>query len=138
MDAMSNRVHGTDGRWGVRQRIATVAIAAVAGLATGCQHNQFAERQAAIRVEKLGRTAETWAAAEQSRPARLDRMVRHAAWYFDNQAVEFNRNLRGAGWYLKRDLDRAGCRLPAYGEEALRILYGKPERIERNAIILFY
>jgi len=135
---MSNRVHRTGGRWGVRRRLATVALAAMAGLLAGCQHKQFAERQAAIRVEKLGRTAETWGAAEQSRPSRLDRMARHAAWYFDNQAVEFDRNLRGAGWYLKRDVDRAGYRLPAYGEEALRILYGKPQQIERNAIILFY
>jgi hypothetical protein len=138
MRGMSNRVHRTGGRWGVRRRIAAVAVAAAAGLATGCQHKQFAERQAAIRVEKLRRTAEIWAAAEQSRPTRLDRMVQHAAWYFDNQAVEFDRNLRGAGWYLKRDVDRAGYRLPAYGEEALRILYGKPQQIERNAIILFY
>lgn len=104
----------------------------------GCRHHDLAAGRLEARQAKLHQTAETWAQTEQSRPSRLARTAQHGVWYFQHQAEELDRNLSGAARYLERDLRRWRDRQRVYREKALDLLYGKPERIEPNAIILFY
>jgi hypothetical protein len=50
---------------------------------------------------------------------------------------KFERSMTGVGLYIENEGNRLD-KFPRIGEDAARILYGKPERIEHSAILLFY
>ena len=106
--------------------------------AAGCQNQKLAEQRSKARIEKLGRAPQIWAASERGRPAKTVQMLKHGEWYIQHQAEELDRNGREAGRLIERELRRPEERGPALGEWGLKLLYGKPERIEGNAIILFF
>lgn len=104
----------------------------------GCRHPGLAAREAQARQDSLTTTAQIWSRSEQGRPERVRRMSRHVGWYFAHQAECFERNVQGAERYIDRDLERFAPRMQRAGKRAAELLYGKPERIEENAIILFF
>jgi hypothetical protein len=107
-------------------------------LAGGCQHGELARREAAARMEQLGRVPRVWGASEQSRPEKLERMGRHARWYFEHQAEGFDRNTARAGEYVERDLQAFEPRMQRAGRRVEKAIWAKPETIEETFILLFY
>jgi len=132
----------TTGRWTgwqpLRLAIGCALGAALALGATGCQNQKLAEQRSRTRIERLEHTTQIWAASERGRPAKTVQMLRHGEWYIQHQTEELDRNGREAGRLIEREFRRPEDRGPALGEWGLKLLYGKPERIERNAIILFF
>ncbi len=104
----------------------------------GCQHADLAQERAERRMTRLGTAPKLWAESESSRPRRLAHSAEYVAWYFEHEVDCFDHNLDNAGMLIERDVRRGGERLPRDGAKALELMYGKPERIERNAIILFF
>jgi hypothetical protein len=116
---------------------AGVLLGALVG-ATGCRHADLAEQRLAMRCERVARTVDTARKRESHRPRRLartlneiDRSVRRHARASRVNADEIER-------YWQRDAQRWLKRQSLYRREAGRVLRGKPDRIERNVIILFF
>gem|GEM_PF-1909670 len=111
---------------------------ATALLATGCQPSSLASRRVQARLERVSDTAQTWAAREQSRPDKLQR----AAEFIDRDLRQNAERLRRDGQYVvqwqARNVTHWRARQPVYRDKAAQLLWGKPERIERSAIILFF
>lgn len=103
-----------------------------------CLADALACRESQTRVDRLRYTLDAAIASEARRPGQLSATLAHSAWYFENQAVEFRRNLAGAGDYVQRDLSRAGPRLAANATRAAAALRGKPDQIPISFILLFY
>lgn len=105
----------------------------------GCQHQHLAQERAQTRLDRFASTPAYLAESEAGRPQRFVGTADYFGWYFRHQTEEFGANAQAAaGQFLGRDVQRAGERLPADGKEAVRMLYGRPERIEENAILLFF
>jgi hypothetical protein len=106
--------------------------------AAGCQHQALAERRLGYRADALHWTAETLARSEQMHWEDLgdglayipENEQRHAEWLA--QSAE------GAAQMLRDDVERWQQRQPLYWKEFGRILRGRPEEIEPNAIVMFY
>jgi hypothetical protein len=107
-------------------------------LLAGCQHQALADREAEIRMQRLSYVPRVAAKSEASRIPRLRFMARHTDWYFRHQARHFDKNLKGAGAYIERNLTQAEERFPPYLQKGGEIIWGRPERIERTAIMLFW
>ena len=115
----------------------TVLLGAVTVAVTGCEE-EYSRQRMTMRTERLQRTVQVWSDSERARPARLERDL---AWIpFDTQR-RVERTQRDAQWFVdwqKRDIERFHDRGPIYLDKAGKILWGKPEKIEHNAITLFY
>jgi len=106
-----------------------LALLVAAACASGCQHQRLAQQRAQPRLDRE---------SEGSRPQHLANTAGYFDWYFRHQTERFGANLQGAGAYLGRDVERAGPRLRTIGQKAAESMYGRPERIEENAILLFF
>ena len=118
-------------------RLCLAAVALLACLATGCQQRGLAQKRMEARLAGINETAETLAKREQKSPQRLA----HAADFVDRDvrkdADALGRDFARVKAYLDRDLRRWQERQPEYWDKTERILRGKPETIERTAILLF-
>ncbi len=114
------------------------SLAALLVATAGCQHRQLADKLTARRLQSLSDTADTFAKSEGRRPRELCESLVYADSYFRRQAVELGRNINETGRLAKQEAGRVEHHLIPYSNDALRIMYGKPEEIEENAIILFY
>ena len=104
----------------------------------GCRHADLAERRFALRCNRVERTADAAAEGERVRVAAITRTV-NAIHRNESRHVEASRaNLDELDAYWQRDCQRWIERQPIYRDEAWRILRGKADRIESNAIILFF
>ncbi len=115
----------------------------VAGLATillvaGCSHADFAEQQVTMRGEHLSKTVEAIVKSERRRPRQLARTADTIRATVSRDTNASRANIDEIRGYWKRDCNRWIERQPVYREKAREILGGDPERIERNAIILFF
>lgn len=107
-------------------------------VASGCQHQDLAERRARMRRDSIARTVSTIVRGEATRPARIERTI--AA--IDRRARRDARNtaLGGEriGDYIERNFRRWRERQRDYREGINRhFLRRRPENIEPTAIILF-
>jgi len=115
-----------------------LALLVAAACASGCQHQRLAQQRAQTRLDRFAATPAHFAESEGSRPQHLANTAGYFDWYFRHQTERFGANLQGAGAYLGRDVERAGPRLRTIGQKAAESMYGRPERIEENAILLFF
>lgn len=90
-----------------------------------------------MRDHNMATTVRYWSAVESKRPERLDRTLQRVPPYFEDQAEDLDRNLAGASQLIQRDVERFEERQPRYLEKTDEILWGKPGRIERSAVVLF-
>jgi hypothetical protein len=120
-------------RWTLVLLSAGMAVASV-----GCQHSPPADRRTRMRTEKMQATARVWAKSEQGRPAKVRRALEFIPQDLERQRAALKRSAAHVEDWQKRDFERWRQRQRVYLDEAGRILWGKPEQIERNAIILFY
>jgi hypothetical protein len=104
---------------------------------SGCRHEPLAQHRLATRWDNIRTTTEKIADREAENPRRLARAAEFIADNLQHHAAALERDLLGAAAYLERDLRRWHESQPTYWREAGRILLGKPETIERTAIILF-
>ena len=126
----------------MRSVIPIVAGAVVAALmmsATGCQHQDLAERRARMRRDNIARTVNMIERSEASRPARMGRTLtaidRRARLDARNTVLNGERVEN----QVKRSFRRWQDRQPYYRKGIDRfLLRGKPENIEPTAIILFW
>jgi len=111
---------------------------ALAGASVGCQNADFAERRLAMRDESLRWTADVWAKSEESRPEQLQTALAYIPANEERHAEALDWDAREARRLLRDDVDRWQQRQPLYWKEVGRILWGRPDEIERNAIIMLY
>jgi len=135
---------------GPRRRIRNRVVLRACGLAgavgslmllAGCAQSHasgVARIRAAKRAESIEYVIGTWSATEKPRVARLERAGRFIDGNMKRHERRLARDLDCAKWWWQRDVDRAPERRERYGEALGRILGGKPDRIERIAILMFY
>ncbi len=101
--------------------------------------SDYAEQRLNFRLSRIRYDVAFATEAEAQRPQRLARTAELLAVTRPRHDVERLRaNVQEAGRLIRQDCQRWQERQPLYWEEALRILYGKPEHIEHNAITLFF
>ena len=106
------------------------------GLA-GCQQENLAQQRVQRREQSIGRTAEALVKQEQVRPSKLAKVGPYADHEIRRDTEYLSRDLGTAQRILERDLRRFQERKPRYLDETGKQLWGKPETIERNAVLLF-
>ena len=124
-------------RAGPRHLIGTSLGIGLAIGVSGCRHEPLAQQRLATRWDNIRTTTEKIADREAENPQRLTRAAEFIRDNLHHHATAFERDLHRVGAYLERDLRRWQENQPAYWREGGRILLGKPETIERTAIILF-
>jgi hypothetical protein len=122
-------------RWHLATRLLPLALA---GASVGCQNADFGERRLQMRDGSLRWTADVWAKSEESRPERLGTAVAYIQANEERHAEALDWDAREARRLLRDDVDRWQQRQPLYWKEIGRILGGRPDEIERYAIIMFY
>ncbi len=113
-------------------------LVAVMGLSAGCRHHAAVSRQARLRQQSMQLVLDTISGSERSRAARMRRtwgVIEHNT-EVDYQRIRYDADYYGA--FLRADVQRWRQRQPAYRAVFERVMAGKPQRIEPNAIILFY
>lgn len=115
-----------------------LAVICVPGLLTGCRANPLVEKRAAVRKERLATTVRIWAEDDQPRPERLRQGMEFIRASERRHAQRLDRTLHGVGIWYDRDAERWRNADENYWQPAGRILMSHPERIERDAIQLFY
>lgn len=120
-----------------RQLIGTSLGIGLAIGVTACRHEPLAQRRLAMRWDNIRTTTERIADREAESPQRLTRAAEFIGDNLRRHATAFERDLHGVAAYLERDLRRWQESQSTYWRETGRILRGKPETIERTAIILF-
>lgn len=105
---------------------------------SGCHPNPYAERRLQMRLDNMRTPVESLARSEASRPARLEADSDDIGMSLRRSAARLDANAQAAMQLLERDVDRFEAQQPVYLHEALRLLWGRPEEIEENAITLFY
>lgn len=116
-------------------------VVAAASLVCGCTsaaNERYARERLQHRVDGMGRTLDAYAETEAKRPANLARAAEFIEDDIAHDAWQLDRDLRWWDTELRKEFARFAARQPDYWREAARIFGGKPERIERNAIDLFY
>lgn len=91
-----------------------------------------------MREERLSYTWQTYVKSEKERPAMLER---NAAFIPADIKLHAARLKTASQWFVdwqKRDIERFRERGPVYLDKTGKILWGNPERIENNAITLFF
>lgn len=121
-------------------RTAVLSASFLAWIAlTGCAHSDYASRRLEQRGAGMERTLETLTRSEAERPAQLNRGLRLAAEAETRERPKkLARELRGAEEILRHDARRFDERQQAYVREIMRLLWGKPELIEKTAVDMFY
>jgi hypothetical protein len=104
----------------------------------GCQQTRFADERLAMRGDNLGQTCSAVERSEQRRPRQLARTTDRAAARVARARSAARENAAELEQVRRRRWERWNERGPDYAWHVLRILGGRPERIERNAIILFF
>ena len=129
----------------LRVRSCRPARTALLGLAIGlvvagggCRHADLADQRFELRCQRLGRTANVAVESERGRLAALSRTASAVRESEHRHAAASRDNLDELQAYWMRDWERWIERQPLYRDGAWRILGGHPDRIERNAIILFF
>jgi hypothetical protein len=103
----------------------------------GCE-SEYAHKRLNMRVERMERTVRVWSESEGMRPDRLERDL---AFIRQDTELRETRLTRDAQWFVdwqRRAVERFRGRGPVYLDKAGKILWGKPENVERHAITLFY
>lgn len=110
-------------------------LLAIASL--GCETSSLAERRVQTREDRMNDTLTRWGNSIASRPERLDRTLSHIDRREREYAEKFRRSIEGVGRWYERDVEHMKFREPDYKRKLNEILRGKPENIERSAVILF-
>lgn len=123
--------------WSIRCGMLVLAAATLSVL-VGCQHQGLARRQLDRRVTRLERTISVAETSERSRPARLERTVAAIQARMDSSVQRTQRNAIAIERYWDRTWQLWEERQPRYRRDLERVFLGEPERIEPNAIIMFF
>lgn len=120
-------------RWTLAAALALTALLGVGA----CRHADLAERRLALRRQGMARSVATAAKCESWRPRRLAHTLNALRQGARRDTESSRANLKEINAYWRREWRRWRERQPAYRDRARRVLLGKPERIERHAIVLF-
>ncbi len=104
----------------------------------GCQHQALAERRLGYRADALRWTADTLARSERMHGEDLGVTLAYIPENEQRHAESLAQSADGAARMLRDDVQRWQQRQPLYWKEIGRILRGRREEIEPNAIIMFY
>lgn len=113
-------------------------VAALLATASGCAERAFAEQRLAARTDSFKRTSDYLAAREADAPRRFAETWRMLDRENRRHMLALQRDLRELDRYLREDFDRFMGRQTEYRRFGERLLLGKPETIERNAVQLLY
>jgi hypothetical protein len=119
-----------------RYVVAALALAGL-GLAAGCD-SPAAHEQIAMRERNLKWTADALMYREKQSPERLKRDLEFLKRDEQRHEEMFARDLRQIQARYEYDVKRWQDRQDDYARKIAEMLRGKPENLERNAIILFY
>jgi hypothetical protein len=104
----------------------------------GCDPSPYARQRLRMREERLSSTWNTFVKSEKDRPAIL---ARNAAFIPANIKLHEARLKAAAQWFVdwqKSDIERFRQRARLNLDKTGKIMWGHPERIEDNAITLFF
>lgn len=105
----------------------------------GCRHGDLRASRARDREQSMQHAVQAWSTSEQRRPALLERVAPYVERSLQQHALAFERNSKLChDRWIQPDVDLMPVRQPRYAETLSRILWGKPEQIERTATILLY
>ena len=124
---------------GVPFRVLNAAVGGLAALcfSTGCRHADLADERYERRVASLHRTTDAYLDRESRSPRRLARAGDFINERLRQKSRATRQNFREFHAYVERDLRRWKANQPRYRKDIARFFRGKPENIERTAIILF-
>jgi hypothetical protein len=122
-------------RWR-RYAVAGLVLAGL-GLAAGCD-NPTAQERIAVRERSFKWTADALAYRDKQSPERLKRDLEFLKRDEQKHEEMFARDLRRIQARYEYDVKRWQDRQDDYARKIEEMLRGKPENLERNAIILFY
>jgi len=125
-------------RFALRGGALGAVVAAGLIVLSGCDPSPYAQRRLRMREERLNYTVQTWARSEEIRPGRLEHDI---AFIPQDLELHAARLKRAGQWFVdwqKRDAERFRQRGPIYLDKTGKVMWGKPERIEDNAITLFF
>jgi len=122
----------------LRKLALTVSAAALLLAALGCRHQELARRELQLRADSGRRTFDLAVRHERSRPQHLRQTAEAIRSSDARRAKACRDNAKELAAYSHRQWERWQQRQPAYWRELRRLTAGKPDRIERNAILLFY
>ncbi len=86
----------------------------------------------------MDQTVKALEESEASRPGKLQRDFQFIGKELEERRQKFDRSIQGAGETLAHDVKRFEARQEDYRREIWRILWGRPETIEKTAIDMFY
>lgn len=105
---------------------------------TPSPNRDLAEQRLERRRESIRRIVRLAETHEQSRPARLDCAFTWIGINLHRHGERFDASLERAGRWIDRDIERAPERQSRYQRKLEQILRGKPEKIEPDAIRMFF
>ncbi len=105
---------------------------------TGCRRADRADERYQRRVASLHRTTDAYLDRESKSPQRLARAGDTIDEKLKQKSRATRQNFRELHAYIERDLRRWERNQPRYRKDIARFFRGKPENIERTAIILFW
>ena len=122
----------------VAMKLMAFGLVGMAVLGSGCQHEALAQKRLHVHQRSMESTLKQVAKSEQTRAPNLQRTWSHieGSWQRDVRHSRENGPEAEAIWQWHTRAWNRNSRL--YGPEAARILFGRPERVEPNAIILCY
>ena len=103
-----------------------------------CRQQTMADKQTHMRLQSTHETAACAWLGETGRPQRMKNTSAHIEDSIDRDLRKSENNVGDVQRYWQRDWDRWFERDGRYGPEAWKIIRGKTDRIEPNAIILFF
>lgn len=117
--------------------VLALALLAAVGL-TGCAERRLLEQEADYRRTSMAWTAGSLLQREQRSAPNLGVDARYIAWRLDHDVHQTSEDVVLIGKYIQQDIDRFIMRQPDYRREIEWQLRGRPEKLERNAILMFY
>lgn len=118
--------------------IAALGVLAALCYSTGCRQADLADERYQRRVASLHRTTDAYLDRESKSPQRLARAGDTIDEKLKQKSRATRQNFRELHAYIERDLRRWERNQPRYRKDIARFFRGKPENIERTAIILFW
>jgi hypothetical protein len=121
----------------LHQLVIASSVAALLAGAAGCQ-SPLAQQRLNKRTQNIERVGEAYTRSEARRPGNLQDAGEYIAANEAHHAERLDSNLREAGKLIDRDIKHFEKSAPEINKKVGELMWGKPEEIEDNAIILFF
>jgi hypothetical protein len=113
------------------------ALALSLALQFGCRPSPAVERRVQMRRDRVAGTAQAFGQSEARRPEKVATAAAYVPMSLERSTTRLRRNAQWFVEWQRRDVRRFQDRGPTYRDEAGRMLWGKPERLEPMSAYFF-